>query len=214
MTTILCYGDSNTWGYDPAGGERLPRETRWPGILRRLVPECEVIEEGLSGRTTILDDPFEEGRNGLAYLGPCLASHAPIDLVVLMLGTNDVKTIFPLDAAGIAAGADRLINVVRRSRTGPGQRAPEVLLVAPPPVTDPAPLQRVWGFSAASVERAGELARFYQAAAARQGCGFLDAATVASVSPADGVHLDEKAHQALGAAVAEKVRALLPLPRG
>ncbi len=213
MTTILCYGDSNTWGHDPASGGRLPREKRWPGILRRLVPRCEVIEEGLPGRTTILDDPFEEGRNGLAYLGPCLASHAPIDLVVLMLGTNDVKTIFPLDAAGIAAGADRLINVVRRSRTGPGQRAPEVLLVAPPPVTDPAPLQRVWGFSAASVERAGELARFYEAAARNQGCGFLDGGAVAAVSPADGVHLDDKAHQAVGTAIAERARALLKLPR-
>ncbi len=213
MTTILCFGDSNTWGHDPASGERLPREKRWPGVLRRLLPACDVVEEGLPGRTTILDDPFEDGRNGLTYLVPCLASHAPIDLVVLMLGTNDVKTIFPLDAAGIAAGADRLINVIRRSRCGPGQRPPEVLLVAPPPVTDPAPLQRVWGFSAGSVERAGELARFYGAAAARQGCGFLDAGAVASVSPLDGVHLDEKAHQALGNAIADNLRAMLHLPR-
>ncbi len=213
MTTILCYGDSNTWGFDPASGQRLAPEKRWPGVLRALLPACEIVEEGLPGRTTILDDPFEDGRNGLTYLGPCLASHAPVDLVVLMLGTNDVKTIFPLDAAGIAAGADRLVTAVRRSRSGPDQRAPEVLLVAPPPVTDPGPVQRVWGFSAGSVERAGELARFYRAAAGNQGCAFLDGGAVAAVSPADGVHLDEKAHHALGTAIAESVRTILALPR-
>lgn len=213
MTTILCYGDSNTWGHDPATGERLPREKRWPGVLRRLLPACEIIEEGLRGRTTILDDPFEEGRNGLTYLTPCLATHEPIDLVVLMLGTNDVKTIFPLDAAGIAAGADRLVNVIRRSRCGPGQRSPQVLLVAPPPVTDPGPVQRIWGFSAGSVERARELAGFYRAAAGNLGCPFLDGGAFAAVSPADGVHLDERAHEALGTAIAENVRAVLALPR-
>lgn len=209
MPTILCYGDSNTWGYDPVGGARLPRDRRWPGVLSRILPECEIVEEGLPGRTTVLDDPFEDGRNGLTYLAPCLASHAPVDLVVLMLGTNDVKTIFPLDAAGIAAGADRLVTVIRRSRCGPGERAPEVLLVAPPPVTDPRPLQRVWGFSAGSVERAGELARFYREVAENQRCAFLDAGATAAVSPSDGVHLDAEAHQALGKAIADSVRAIL-----
>jgi lysophospholipase L1-like esterase len=209
MTTILCYGDSNTWGFDPASGRRLASDKRWPGVLRRLLPGSEIVEEGLSGRTTILDDPFEDGRNGLAYLPPCLASHAPIDVVVLMLGTNDVKTIFPLDAAGIAAGADRLVTVIRRSLCGPDGRSPLVLLVAPPPVTEPGPVQRVWGFSAGSVERSRDLARFYRAAAERLVCEFLDGGAVASVSPVDGVHLDEAAHRALGTAIAESVRALL-----
>ncbi len=213
MPTILCYGDSNTWGSDPVTGERLGRDRRWPGVLRRLLPGCEVVEEGLPGRTTLLDDPFEEGRNGLAYLVPCLASHAPLDLVVLMLGTNDVKTIFPLDAAGIAAGADRLMNVIRRSESGPGGRPPQVLLVAPPPVTDPAPLQRVWGFSTGSVARARELAGYYRAVAERRGCPFLDGGAVAAVSPRDGVHLDDAAHLALGTAIAERARALLEMPR-
>jgi len=210
MTTILCYGDSNTWGSNPAGGDRLPPEKRWPGVLRGLLPGCEVIEEGLRGRTTIFDDPSEDGRNGLSYLPPCLASHDPIDLVVLMLGTNDVKTFFPLDAAGIAAGAARLVEVVQCSPHGPGQGAPKVLLVAPPPVAaPPSPLQRVWGFSAASVERARELPLFYRAAAANLGCAFLEGGTVASVSPLDGVHLDEAAHAALAAAIAAKARELL-----
>jgi lysophospholipase L1-like esterase len=213
MPTLLCYGDSNTWGFDPVSGGRFSREQRWPGVLRRLLPECEVVEEGLPGRTTLLDDPFEEGRNGLAYLVPCLASHAPVDLVVLMLGTNDVKTIFPLDAAGIAAGADRLVSVIRRSQSGPGGGSPQVLLVAPPPVTDPLPLQRIWGFSAGSVARSRELAGFYRTAAENQRCSFLDGGAAAAVSPADGVHLDESAHLALGTAIAERVRALMKLPR-
>jgi len=210
MTTILCYGDSNTWGSNPSGGDRFPPGARWPGIVRRLLPGCEVVEEGLRGRTTLFDDPFEDGRNGLTYLGPCLDSHAPLDLVVLMLGTNDVKTIFPLDGAGIAAGAARLVEVVQQSPHGPGQRPPKVLLVAPPPVlVPPSPLQRVWGFSAASVERARELPLYYRAAATNLGCAFLDGGAVASVSPLDGVHLDEAAHAALGAAIAASARELL-----
>ena len=114
-----------------------------------------------------------------------------------------------LDAAGIAAGVDRLVTVIRRSRCGPGERAPEVLLVAPPPVTDPRPLQRVWGFSAGSVERAGELTRFYREVAENQRCAFLDGGATAAVSPSDGVHLDAAAHQALGKAIADSVRAIL-----
>jgi lysophospholipase L1-like esterase len=209
MPTVLCFGDSNTWGSNPASGRRLPEATRWPGVLRRQLPGVAVIEEGLRGRTTLLDDPFEPGRNGEAYLVPCLASHAPLDLVVLMLGTNDVKGIFPLDAAGIAAGVARLVDLVQRSQAGPDDRAPAVLLVAPPPVTPPRPVQEVWGFSAISVERARGLARLYQAAAESRGCAFLDAGAIVAVSPLDGVHLDAAAHERLGMEIAAKVRAAL-----
>ena len=211
MLSILCYGDSNTWGFDPATGERLPAAKRWPGVLRRHLGDlagATVIEEGLSGRTTILDDPFEEGRNGLTYLVPCLATHRPLDLVILMLGTNDVKGIFPLDAAGIAAGAARLVDTIRRSQAGPGGGTPQVLLVAPPPVTAPGPVQELWGFSAVSVERAQRLGRLYRAAAESRACAFLDAGEIVAVSPLDGVHLDEAAHARLGTELAARVRAL------
>jgi lysophospholipase L1-like esterase len=209
MPTVLCYGDSNTWGHDPATNARLPAEKRWPGVLRRGVPEATVIEEGLSGRTTILDDPFEDGRNGLTYLVPCLASHRPLDVVILMLGTNDVKGCFPLDAPGIAAAAARLVDTVRRSQAGPGWGTPEVLLVAPPPVTAPGPVQELWGFSAVSVERARRLGELYRAAAESRACAFLDAGAVVSVSPLDGVHLDQAAHERLGTELAARVRALV-----
>ena len=97
MKTILCYGDSNTYGLKPDSSQRYPRDVRWTGILqKKLGEDYYVIEEGLSGRTTLWDDPIEEHKNGKTYLLPCLESHSPINLVVLMLGTNDLKTRFSL----------------------------------------------------------------------------------------------------------------------
>jgi len=210
MTTVLCYGDSNTWGFDPATQARLPREQRWPCVLQALLPaSCQVIEEGLCGRTTIQEDPFEGGRNGLAYLVPCLASHQPIDLVVLMLGTNDVKSFLPYGAAGIAAGAGRLVEVIQASGRGPSGRAPQVLLVAPAPVAAARPLTRIWGFDEVAVQRSRELATYYRAMAESLGCPFLDAGTVVQASPVDGVHLEPPALARLGAAIAERVRPML-----
>jgi lysophospholipase L1-like esterase len=210
MTTILCYGDSNTWGFDPATFERLSVGQRWPAALRRRLPGCEVVEEGLNGRTTIHDDPFEEGRNGLSYLAPCLASHAPIDLVILMLGTNDTKAMFPQGAPGIAAGVGRLAEAILRSARGPAGGAPQVLLVAPAPVTlPPTPEQEIWGFDAEAVERSRHLARYCRALAERLRIPFLDAGEHVQVSPVDGVHLDAAAQERLGAVIAERVAELL-----
>jgi lysophospholipase L1-like esterase len=210
MTTVLCYGDSNTWGFDPATPDRFPPARRWPAVLRRRLPDAEIVEEGLNGRTTIQDDPFEDGRNGLTYLGPCLATHAPVDVVVLMLGTNDTKTFLPLDAPGIAAGVGRLAESILRSGRGPGNGAPQVLLVAPAPVTlPPSPAQEIWGFSPGAVARARELGRYYRAKAGMLGIPFLDAGEQVEVSPVDGVHLDAEGQARLGAAIAEQVAAML-----
>src|SRR5688572_13370016 len=106
MKTILCFGDSNTWGYVPGTGKRYPRSERWPGVLQEtLGNEFLIIEEGLNARTTTMDDPIRGGaiKNGLTYLRPCLESHAPIDLVLLLLGTNDLKHRFGLSAYDVAA---------------------------------------------------------------------------------------------------------------
>ena len=213
MPTVVCYGDSNTWGYDPASGERFAPDVRWPGVMRRhLPPGFEVIEEGLCGRTTIFDDPFMEKRNGLDYLTPCLDSHAPIDLVVLMLGTNDLKGFLNTDAAQIARGAGRLVEVIKASGAGPGDLAPRVLLVAPTPVTDGGAQGELWGFAGAP-ERARPLAGFLRMVAEDKGCAFLDAGQLIQTSPLDGVHFDAAAHQRLGRTVAEQVARLFASPR-
>jgi lysophospholipase L1-like esterase len=153
MPTIVCYGDSNTYGYDAATAGRFPPDVRWPGVLRReLGAEFEVIEEGLNGRTTIWDDPFVDGRNGRNYLGPCLQSHAPIDVVVIMLGTNDLKAFFRVSAAEIASGAGALVGIVQTSRAGPGGGEPLVLLIAPPPFVADRGHAELWGFAHAEAE--------------------------------------------------------------
>ena len=129
MKTILCYGDSNTWGYDPATEERYPLEARWVSVLaRELGSDYHVIPEGLNGRTTVWPDPWEgEHKSGKTYLIPCLESHYPIDLVVMMLGTNDLKHRFGLSAWDIARGAQTLVEMIQRSEFGPYGGAPEVL---------------------------------------------------------------------------------------
>jgi lysophospholipase L1-like esterase len=135
MPIIVAFGDSNTWGYDPATGGRFPRAQRWPGVLQRgLGPDFEVIAEGLNGRTTVHDDPIEPYRSGADALPPCLMSHAPIDLLILALGCNDLKKRFSLSPFDIAEGARRLIFLARAYGEGPEGRPPKVLLVAPPPV--------------------------------------------------------------------------------
>jgi lysophospholipase L1-like esterase len=126
MKTLVCFGDSNTWGYVPgSGGERLPREQRWPVILQGLLgDEWDVIAEGLSGRTATIDRPDSEGRNGLPYLLPCLHSHSPVDLAVIFLGTNDVNY---LEDERIARCVARLVEIARRAPVG------DVLVVCPAP---------------------------------------------------------------------------------
>src|SRR6056297_2207238 len=119
MKRILCYGDSNTWGYVPLTGERYDETVRWTMLLQeKLGGDYKIIEEGLNGRTTVLDDPLEPGRNGLTYLGPCVQSQSPLDLVVLMLGTNDLKRRFSLAPEEIAMGLEKLVLAIAGSGAG------------------------------------------------------------------------------------------------
>jgi lysophospholipase L1-like esterase len=209
MAVIVCYGDSNTHGYDCSTGGRYPRDVRWPGVLAaELGPGHQVIEEGLNGRTTIWDDPMLDGRNGRAYLLPCLRSHAPVDLVVIMLGTNDLKGYLGLTAPDIAQGAGALADLVRGSGTGPDGGSPRVLLVAPPPLGELTARSEVWGFGEARA-KSERFAALYRTVAEHKGVAFLDAGPVAAVDRADGVHLTAAGHAALGRAIAGAVREIL-----
>lgn len=209
LPVVLCYGDSNTHGADPGTSDRFPRDARWPGVLAGILAgQAHVIEEGLNGRTTLHDDPYSPGRNGLAYLAPCLDSHAPIDVVVIMLGTNDLKVTFGLDASDIARGAATLVDVALRSQCGPGGGTPKVLLVAPPALGPDNDTMELWGFGGAQ-ERSRALPRLYRLVAQGATVEFLDASSIVAADPADGVHLSAEAHRVLATAVADAVRPLL-----
>jgi lysophospholipase L1-like esterase len=207
MKTILCYGDSNTWGYDPATTERLNRDTRWPGVLRKELGEGHlVIEEGLNGRTTVWDDPIEGYKNGKEYLIPCLETHKPLDLVVIMLGTNDLKKRFSLSAFDIAYSAGVLVDVVRKSEAGPEGAAPGVLLVCPPPVGK---LTEFAEMFEGAEGKSCRLGGWFRQVAQEQSCKLLDAGEVVTASDLDGIHLEADEHRELGRAVAAVVRRML-----
>jgi lysophospholipase L1-like esterase len=207
MSVIVAYGDSNTWGYDPAAAVRFPADVRWTGVMRQaLGPDFTVIEEGLNGRTTVHDDPIEPYRSGLAYLPPCLMSHAPFDLLIISLGCNDLKRRFGLPASEIALGAERLVMTAKALPVGPGGGAPDILLAAPPPVV------QLTGFAdmfEGAREKSLEFAARYRAVAERQGVGFLDAGAHIECSPLDGIHFEADQHARLGRAMAAAAKARL-----
>jgi lysophospholipase L1-like esterase len=207
VKTVLCYGDSNTWGYDPASGERFPEDVRWPGVLaRELGDEFRVIEEGLNARTTVRDDPVEEYKNGKDYFRPCLESHRPLDLVIVALGVNDLKARFFASASDVADGAGVLVAIAQRNGAGPDGSPPTVLLVAPPTVGRLTELAEMF---AGAEEKSRGFARQYRRVAQKHGCELLDAGELVRSSDLDGIHLEVGEHRKLGEAVAARVREML-----
>jgi len=207
--TILCFGDSNTWGFIPGTAmHRFPPDARWPGVVAsELGSGWDIIEEGLCGRTTSFDDPCWEDRNGRKQLGFLLESHMPLDLVVIMLGTNDLKHYLGLAPNDIALGAATLVDMVQQSTAGRDGKPPEVLLVAPAEVTETAnPFGHKFD---AAIAKSQEFATAFAEIATEYGIAFFDAATVAKVPDTDGIHLDRAAHLALGKALADVVARVL-----
>ena len=207
---ILCFGDSNTWGYIPGtNAERYDSATRWPGVMQqRLGTATCVIEEALNGRTTVWDDPMKPDRNGKRHLPVVLESQTPIDIVIIALGVNDLKHHFHLSAIDVSLGLQTLAEIVIQSGSGridsQGIRtSPRVLLLSPiQPIEATNPLghkfdgasQRSHGLNSAVAEIASTI-----------GCSYLDASSVSTPSPIDGIHLDEEGHRRLGNAVAETI---------
>jgi lysophospholipase L1-like esterase len=204
MKTVLCYGDSNTWGYEPASGDRFSEDVRWTGVLaRELGSEFRVIEEGLNARTTVREDPVEEYKNGKDYLRPCLESHRPLDVVIVALGVNDLKARFFASASDAADGAGILVTIAQRSGAGPDGSPPAVLLMAPPPVGRLTELAEMF---AGAEEKSRGFARQYRRVAEKYGCELLDAGEQVRASDLDGIHLEVGEHRKLGEAVAARVK--------
>jgi lysophospholipase L1-like esterase len=212
---ILAFGDSLTWGWVPipevVPTTRYPFEERYTGVMAKaLGPGYEIIEEGLSGRTTSADDPTDPRLNATAYLPAALATHLPLDLVIIMLGTNDTKAYFNRQPFDIATGIATLLGIVLTSAGGVGTAypAPRTLLIAPPPlgeITDPWHVELFRG----GKEKSQQLAALYAAAAKTFGAEFFDGGTVTSTDGVDGIHFTVENNRALGGAVAEKVRSIL-----
>lgn len=202
---IVCFGDSNTWGYDAVSDGRFPEEVRWTGKLQKLLgDEYVIIEEGLCGRTTVFEDPLNEGLNGLAYLYPCLMSHGPIDYLVIMLGTNDSKERFSATPKNIADGMKRLI--IKAKQTEAWRDGPAILVVAPAPIEDLCEQSPVAGEMGICAEKSRGLAAEYKICAEQYGCDYLDAAPFVSMNTIDYMHLDAQSHGALAEEIAKIIR--------
>ena len=212
---LVCFGDSNTHGTPPWIGEdpppRFGPDVRWPGRLATaLGPGWRVHEEGLPGRTTVHADPVEgEHLSGLAALPMVLGTHSPVDLLVVMLGTNDLKARFAVGAGDIALSVERLVRTARTFCAQTERPVPGVLVVAPAPITEVGDLAEMF---AGGTEKSARLAGPLRDVAARLGTAFLDAGEHVRTSPVDGIHLDPDAHRALAEAVAAAVRDAVPGP--
>ena len=208
---ILCYGDSNTWGYIPTGG-RYDEDTRWPMRLNQLLGDgFTVVEEGFNGRTCVMDDPTEGGyKSGVEYLPPCLMTHNPLDVVIFMLGTNDTKRRFGLTAMTIGQGMMQLVRAAKLYGQNAAGETPHIIITGPAPILDNLMETRhaeCFGEQAVAVSKAlgAELHRV----AKLLRVDFFDAAPYAEVSPLDAVHLTANGHLRLAEAMARKIRTIL-----
>lgn len=204
---ILCIGDSNTWGYDAATQSRHPFEVRWTGVLQEsLASTCRVIEEGLNGRTTVFEEPFRPGRNGSSMFGTLLESHAPLDLVIIALGANDLKPVYSSSASDSALGLARLVTIALSSESGPRGEAPGVI-VLPPTRFGAFSEQTAARFNGAH-EKFPMLLKEYKRVATTFGVEYFDPNEVIVTSKEDGVHLDAENHHSLGKALAQRIQSL------
>lgn len=217
MRRILCYGDSNTWGQNPRDFDeqvgmyrRYPEHVRWTSIMQDVLgSEYHVCEEGLCGRTTVLEDPFRYGWNGLKSLEVAFRTCDPVDCIIVMLGTNDLRDIFKVSATAITMGMERLIRELKNLLPYSFSAHAEIVIVNPvcPSMADDGTFW--WEFTGESVEKAKQMAEKYESLAKTLHVHFYDANLVARVDTKDGVHLDVESHRKLGCALAELVKSIL-----
>ncbi len=208
---IVCFGDSNTWGYDARTMSRFPEGIRWTSLLaEQLGDEFQVVEEGLSGRTAVMDDPLFEGLNAFKYIHPCLMSHAPLELVIIMLGTNDTKERFNLTAFNIAQGIARLSLKAKNTPAGPKGNFPNVLIIAPPSIGREYYDTEVGKSMGKECDRKSEkISNHLKELLEMQGTEFLDTNGLVSMNKIDFMHLDEEGHKLLSKLVFNKIKNIL-----
>ncbi|MDN5927308.1 MAG: SGNH/GDSL hydrolase family protein [Hyphomicrobiales bacterium] len=212
MKTVLCYGDSLTWGFSPGGSGRHAYGDRWPSVLQAGLGDAAlVIPEGLNGRTTIFDD-YAAGadRNGARILPTILMTHTPVDLVIIMLGSNDMKPWFAAHAQASKQGMQRLVDIIRGHDYPLDDDPPDILLAAPPVLCETADPDFAAMFGP-GIAQSKMLATLYSDLADEIGCGFFDAGSVAQASPLDGVHLDAENTRAIGRGIEPVARMMLGL---
>lgn len=203
MKRVLCFGDSNTYGYDASTDGRFDENTRWTCVLQKLAgPDYTIIEEGLSGRTTCYRDPINEGMAGLDYLYPCLMSHGPFDTLVIMLGTNDCKERFSATPKNIADGMKRLVEKAKELAVWTGE--PDLIVIAPPPIQKACETSPVAGEMGICSDKSYRLAEEYEAMAKLERVRFLDAAPV-EMNSIDYMHLSAAGHTQLAKMIWEEL---------
>ncbi len=208
---VLCFGDEHTWGYDPDNRVRFPEESRWPMVMQSVLgDEYTVIEEGQNGRTIATDDPAEGEKNGLKYIGPCLESQSPLDVVIIMLGSNDCKRKYAYSSMDIAGEMQIMLEKILAYNRFRCNDSFKVLLVSPPYIGDG--IRDSWLGDSFDYENAikltKELSGWYSQLAGMYGVAFFDAAPHVVASNADSCHLDAENQRKLGRLLAEQVKGI------
>ena len=209
MKTVLCFGDSNTYGYNPKNRRRYTKMQRWPGILAAFLGSgYNILEEGLNGRTTDLDDPYEEGRSGLDYILHWLPTAPDVDIALIMLGSNDLKSCFDRDAAKIARSAGKVAEMIRNHFLGRGIDT-KIILISPPLLGEDIKSSPFYpDFDENPLARSKRFADEYYRVADEFGFIFFDAADMTIPCELDKVHLMPDSHQALAAALTDLINKL------
>ena len=204
---ILCYGDSNTWGYIPKTGQRYPVNIRWTGILQQALGGAyDLIEEGLNGRTINVDDAERVGRNSKSYLIHCLETQDPVNLIILLLGTNDLKERFHRTAEQVTQGLEELIKTIKDYGTGKNKTNTKILIISPFLVDES--VEGVKDEYLGGEQKSRQLGKLYEEVAKRNGCDFLDTLPVVQPSKKDGYHLEPEEHQKLAEVFYSKIKSL------
>tara|TARA_S200000501_G_scaffold118407_1_gene111181 strand:+ start:2334 stop:2996 length:663 start_codon:yes stop_codon:yes gene_type:complete len=215
MKNILCFGDSNTWGFVPGAFDpktlymkRYSIRERWPGLLRDILGEdFHIIEEGLNGRTTNVEYPDLSGRSGTSYILPCLYSHSPLDLVILNIGINDIKAIFDRSMMEISKGMSEIIDLIRSTSYGPDmQGQPQILLLSPSALIHEGYVdQNNESAFKGGMEKSLLFNDYYKKLALERDCHYVDLQSVVSYSKIDGLHYDKRGHAVVASIVASKI---------